>query len=169
MGSPGNGTTAHVTQEYFKLRTGTELVHVPYRGSGALLPDLLGGQVVSAIDNLPPYAEHVQAGRLRLLAMTTARPWPAAPGVPTLAATVAPGFDVVTWFGLLAPADTPAPVLEAMSRLCGEALGDATVAARIRQVGAEPAPSTPAAFGELLRQELARWTEVVRVSGARLD
>ena len=169
MASPGNGTTAHVTQEYFKLRTGVAIEHVPYRGTGALLPDLLAGQVSSALDNLPPYAEHVRAGRLRLLAVTTARSWPTMPDAPTLAATVAPGFDVATWFGLLAPATTPAPVLDALNRLCAETLADPAIAERVRQGGADPEASTRRAFGEMLRQDIARWTEVVRLTGARAD
>ena len=167
--SPGAGTTAHVTQEYFKLRTGANLVHVPYRGSGALLPDLLGGQVASVIDNLPPYMEHVQAGRLRLLAVTTAQPSPSAPEVPTLAATVAPGFDAAAWFGLLGPAGTPEAVSRSLNQVCAGLLTDSGIVSRIRQSGAEPSASSPEAFAELLRQELARWTEVVRISGARMD
>jgi tripartite-type tricarboxylate transporter receptor subunit TctC len=169
MASPGNGTTAHVTQEYFKLRTGTAIEHVPYRGTGALLPDLLAGQVSSALDNLPPYVEHVQAGRLRLLAVTTARPWPTMPDAPTLSATVAPGFDVATWFGLVAPSATPVPVLAAIHQVCSEMLAEPAVIDRIRQGGAEPQGGPRAAFGDLLRQELERWTEVVRLTGTRAD
>lgn len=169
MASPGSGTTAHVTQEYFKMRTGTNLVHVPYRGSGALMADLLGGQVNSVLDNIPPYAEHVQAGRLRLLAITSAQRLPSLPDVPTVAETVAPGFDVVSWFGMLGPAATPAPVLDALNRVSNATLADAAVVARIRGGGAEPAPSTREAFGALLRDEDRRWTEVVRVSGARAE
>ncbi len=169
MGSPGNGTSGHVTQEYFKMRTGTAMVHVPYRGTSALLPDLLSGQVASVIDNLPNYVEHVQAGRLRLLAVTSLRRWPAVPDVPTVAETVAPGFDVNAWFGLLGTSGTPQPVLDAMNRLSVAVLREPLVEARIRQGGAEPAPTTRAGFEAFLRQEMARWTEVVRVSGARSD
>ena len=169
MASPGSGTTAHVTQEYFKMRTRAPLVHVPYRGSGTLMPDLLSGQVSSVLDNLPPYGEHVQAGRLRLLAVTSGQRLPSLPDVPTVAETVAPGFDVVSWFGLLGPSATPAPVLDALNAASNATLADATVAARIRAGGAEPAPSTRDAFSELLRQEDRRWTEVVRVSGARME
>lgn len=167
--SPGNGTSGHVTQEYFKLRTGTDMVHVPYRGSGPLLPDFLGGQVNSVIDNIPVYMPHVREGRLRLLAVTTPQRWPSEPAVPTLAETVAPGFDVRAWFGVVAPAKTPEPVLEAMNRLVVAALNEPGVAARIREGGAEPAPTTRAEFATFMREDMERWTEVVRVSGAKAD
>jgi tripartite-type tricarboxylate transporter receptor subunit TctC len=167
--SPGNGTSGHVTQEYFKLRTGTDMVHVPYRGTGPLLPDFLGGQVNSVIDNIPVYMPHVREGRLRLLAVTTPQRWPSEPAVPTLAETVAPGFDVRAWFGVVAPIRTPEPVLEAMNRLVVVALNEPGVAQRIREGGAEPAPTTRAEFGKFMREDMERWTEVVRVSGAKAD
>lgn len=167
--SPGNGTSGHVTQEYFKLRTGTEMVHVPYRGTGPLLPDFLSGQVNAVIDNIPAYLPHVREGRLRLLAVTTPQRWPSEPDVPTLAETVAPGFDVRAWFGIVAPARTPEPVLEAMNRLVLAVVNEPGVAARIREGGSEPAPSSRAEFAAFLREDMARWTEVVRLSGAKAD
>ncbi|WP_421993797.1 Bug family tripartite tricarboxylate transporter substrate binding protein [Roseococcus sp.] len=167
--SPGNGTSGHVTQEYFKLRTGTDMVHVPYRGSGPLLPDFLGGQVQSVIDNIPVYMPHVREGRLRLLAVTTPQRWPSEPAVPTLAETMAPGFDVRAWFGVVAPVRTPGPVLEAMNRLVVAALNEPGVARRVREGGAEPAPTSRAEFGQFMREDMERWTEVVRVSGAKAD
>jgi tripartite-type tricarboxylate transporter receptor subunit TctC len=167
--SPGNGTSGHVTQEYFKLRTGTDMVHVPYRGSGPLLPDFLGGQVQSVIDNIPVYMPHVREGRLRLLAVTTPQRWPSEPATPTLAETVAPGFDVRAWFGVVAPIRTPEPVLEAMNRLTVAALNEPGVAQRIREGGAEPAPTSRAEFAQFMREDMERWTEVVRVSGAKAD
>jgi tripartite-type tricarboxylate transporter receptor subunit TctC len=169
MGSPGNGTSGHVTQEYFKLRTGTDLVHVPYRGASQLLPDFLSGKVDAVIDNLPLYLPHVREGRLKLLAVTTPERWPRVPEVPTVSETVVPGFDVRAWFGLVASAQTPEPALEAMNRLTVAALGDPVLAGRIREGGAEPAPTSRADFGAFLRNEMGRWTEVVRVSGARPD
>lgn len=169
IGSPGTGTSGHVTQEYFKLRTGLDMVHVPYRGASVLLPDFLGGQVEAVIDNLPLYMPHVETGRLRLLAVTTPQRWPTLPDVPTVSETVVPGFSVAAWFGLVAPARTPEPVLEAMNRLTVQALNEPGMAAQIRQGGAEPAPTSRAEFGDFLRSEMERWTEVVRVSGARLD
>lgn len=168
-GSPGNGTSGHVTLEYFKLRTGTEIVHVPYRGSGPLIADFLSGQVDMVIDNMPPYMPHVRDGRLRLLAVTTPARWPSAPDIPTVAETVAPGFDVRAWFGLVAPMRTPEPVLEAMNRLAVQVLNEPQIAARIRAGGAEPTPTSRAEFSQFMREDMARWTEVVRLSGARAD
>lgn len=168
-GSPGNGTSGHVTQEYFKLRTGIDMVHVPYRGASQLAPAFLAGQVDVVIDNLPLYLPHVREGKLRLLAVTTPQRWPMAPDAPTLSETILPGFDVRAWFGLVAPARTPEPVLAAMNRLTVAALNDPTVAARIRQAGAEPWPTTREEFRRYLEADHARWVEVVRVSGARVD
>jgi tripartite-type tricarboxylate transporter receptor subunit TctC len=168
-GSPGNGTSGHVTQEYFKLRTGIDMLHVPYRGSSPLVPAFLAGQVDVVIDNLPLYLPHVREGKLRLLAVTTPQRWPTTPDVPTLSETILPGFDVRAWFGLVAPARTPEPVLEAMNRLTVAALNDASIAARIRQGGAEPWPTTREEFRRYLETDYRRWVEVVRVSGARVD
>jgi tripartite-type tricarboxylate transporter receptor subunit TctC len=142
---------------------------VPYRGSGPLVPAFLGGEVQAVVDNLPLYLPHVREGRLRLLAVTTPGRWPTVPEVPTVAETVAPGFDVRAWFGLVAPARTPEPVLAAMHRLTAAVLAEPTMQDRIRQAGAEPAPGSRAEFGEFLRADMARWTEVVRLSGARAD
>ena len=167
--SPGNGTSGHVTQEYFKLRTGTDMVHVPYRGTGPLLPDFMGGQVNAVIDNIPVYLPHVREGRLRLLAVTTPQRWPSEPQTPTLAETVAPGFDVRAWFGIVAPARTPEPVLEVMNRLTVAVVNEPGIAARIREGGSEPSPSSRAEFANFLREDMARWTEVVRLSGAKAD
>ena len=168
-GSPGNGTSGHVTQEYFKLRTGIDMVHVPYRGASQLLPAFVAGQVDVVIDNLPLYLLHVREGKLRLLAVTTPQRWRSTPEVPTLAETIMPGFDVRAWFALVAPARTPEPVLSAMNRMTVAALNDPAVAARIRDAGAEPWPTTRDEFRAYLEADYRRWIEVVRVSGARAD
>ena len=168
-GSPGNGTSGHVTQEYFKLRTGIDMVHVPYRGTAPLIPDFLSGQVGSVIDNTPLYMPHVREGKLRLLAVTTPQRWASTPETPTVAETVAPGFDVRAWFGFVAPARTPAPVLEALNRMTVAILRDPVIAERIRAGGAEPSPMSRAEFGQFLREDMERWTEVVRLSGAKAD
>jgi tripartite-type tricarboxylate transporter receptor subunit TctC len=145
------------------------MLHVPYRGSSPLVPAFLAGQVDVVIDNLPLYLPHVREGKLRLLAVTTPQRWPTTPDVPTLSETILPGFDVRAWFGLVAPARTPEPVLEAMNRLTVAALNDASIAARIRQGGAEPWPTTREEFRRYLETDYRRWVEVVRVSGARVD
>jgi tripartite-type tricarboxylate transporter receptor subunit TctC len=168
-GSPGNGTSGHVTLEYFKLRTGTDILHVPYRGSAPLIPDFLGGQVNMVIDNMPLYMPHVREGRLRLLAVTTPARWPSTPEIPTIAESVASGFDVRAWFGLVAPIRTPEPVLEVMNRLAVQILNEPAMIDRIRAGGAEPTPTSRAEFGQFMREDMARWSEVVRLSGAKAD
>jgi tripartite-type tricarboxylate transporter receptor subunit TctC len=168
-GSPGSGTSGHLAQEYFKLRTGTDFVHVPYRGTGPLLADFLGGQVQMVVDNIPLYMPHVRDGRLRLLAVTTPQRWPTVPDVPTVGETVAEGFSVRAWFGVVAPMRTPESVLEALNTTTVAALAEPRFAELIRQGGAEPWAASRAEFTQFLREDMARWTEVVRLSGARAD
>jgi tripartite-type tricarboxylate transporter receptor subunit TctC len=168
-GSPGSGTSGHLAQEYFKLRTGTDFVHVPYRGTGPLLADFLGGQVQIVVDNLPLYMPYVRDGQVRLLAVTTPERWPTVPHVPTVAETVAESFSVRAWFGVMAPARTPVPVLDAMNATTVAALAEPRFAEAIRQGGAEPWAASRAEFSAFLREDMARWTEVVRLSGARPD
>jgi tripartite-type tricarboxylate transporter receptor subunit TctC len=168
-GSPGSGTSGHLAQEYFKMRTGTDFVHVPYRGTGPLLADFLGGQVQIVVDNLPLYMPSVRDGRLRLLAVTTPQRWPTVPEIPTVGETVAEGFSVRAWFGVVAPARTPDAVLDAMNAATVAALAEPRFAELIRQGGAEPWAASRAEFAAFLREDMARWAEVVRLSGARPD
>jgi tripartite-type tricarboxylate transporter receptor subunit TctC len=168
-GTPGNGTSGHLSGEYLKVRAGIDMTHVPYRGTGGVIPDLIGGQIQAAVDNLPAYLPHVREGRLRLLAVTSRDRWFAVPEAPTVAEGGVAGFEAVAWFGVQAPARTPAPVV---ARYADAVLGivrDPAGAARLRDLGSEPRPLGPAEFEAFIRAENEKWREVVRISGARLD
>ncbi len=130
--TPGNGTSGHLSGEFLKFRTGTDISHVPYRGTGALLPDLLSGRVEAAVDNLPAYLPHIRDGRLRILAVTSAARWFALPDVPTVAEQGVAGFEAVAWFGLQAPARVPAAALARLTE------GEPRRHSRARGPGAVP-------------------------------
>jgi len=168
-GTPGNGTSGHLSGEYLKVRAGIEITHVPYRGTGGVVPDLLGGNIQMAVDNLPAYLPHVRAGTLRLLAVTSAERWFAVPEVPTVQESGVPGFEAVAWFGVQAPARMPAAILDRYASAIAEVSRDPAMIARQREIGAEPRPLGPAAFEAFIRAESDKWREVVRISGARLD
>ncbi|HZF77789.1 MAG TPA: tripartite tricarboxylate transporter substrate binding protein [Acetobacteraceae bacterium] len=167
--TPGNGTSGHLSGEYLKARAGVDLTHVPYRGTGALIPDLIGGQVQMAVDNLPAYLPHVRDGRLRMLAVTSAERWFAVPEVPTVQEGGVPDFEAVAWFGLQAPARTPRPALERLSAAVLEIVRDPATVTRLRDLGSEPRALGPAEFDRFIAAENEKWREVVRISGARLD
>jgi tripartite-type tricarboxylate transporter receptor subunit TctC len=168
-GTPGNGTSGHLSGEYLKARAGIAITHVPYRGTAGVVPDLLGGTLQMAVDNLPAYLPHVREGRLRLLAVTSRERWFAVPEVPTVAESGLPGFEAVAWFGVQLPARTPAAIQERYAAAIADFSRDPAMIARQRDVGAEPRPLGPAAFDAFIRSENEKWREVVRLSGAKLD
>jgi tripartite-type tricarboxylate transporter receptor subunit TctC len=168
-GSAGNGTAGHLAMELIKSSTGIDMVHVPYRGSPPLLADLVSGQVAVGFDNVLSSAPLIAAGRLRPLAVSGARRAPALPEVPTLAESGLPGFDVTVWQGLLAPAGTPAPIVARLSAETADALHAPELRARLAVLGVEAIGSSPEVFAHFIREELARWGDAVRRSGARLD
>ena len=168
-GTPGNGTSGHLSGEYLKVRAGIDMTHVPYRGTGGVIPDLIGGQIQVAVDNLPAYLPHVREGRLRLLAVTSRDRWFAVPEAPTVAEGGVAGFEAVAWFGVQAPGRTPPPVIARYADAILGIVRDAAGAARLRDLGSEPRPLGPAEFEAFIRAENEKWREVVRVSGARLD
>jgi tripartite-type tricarboxylate transporter receptor subunit TctC len=168
-GTPGNGTSGHMSGEYLKARAGIDITHVPYRGTGGVVPDLIAGNLQVAVDNLPAYIPHVREGRMRLLAVTSRDRWFSFPEVPTVIEGGIPGFEAVAWFGVQAPARTPAPIIQRYASLILEVSRDAAVIARQREIGAEPRPLGPAEFEAFIRAENEKWREVVRLSGAKLD
>jgi tripartite-type tricarboxylate transporter receptor subunit TctC len=168
-GTPGNGTSGHMSGEYLKVRAGIDITHIPYRGTGAVIPDLLSGTLQVAVDNIPAYIPHIREGRMRLLAVTSRERWFSFPDTPTVIESGIPGFEAVAWFGLQAPGRTPAPILARYADAIQEISRDATVIARQREIGAEPHFLGPAAFEAFIRAENEKWREVVRVSGAKLD
>jgi tripartite-type tricarboxylate transporter receptor subunit TctC len=167
--SSGNGTSIHLSGELFKAMTGTDIVHVPYKGSGPAVTDLLGGQVQMMFDNMPSSLPHVKAGKLRALGVTSAKRSPALPEVPTIAEAGVPGYDATSWFGILAPAGTPEPVVTRLQGAIVQALGEPEMRQRMADLGAEPVGDTPAEFGQFIAAEIAKWAKVVNDAGVKLE
>jgi tripartite-type tricarboxylate transporter receptor subunit TctC len=167
--TPGNGTSGHMSGEYLKFRAGVDMHHVPYRGTGALMPDLLGGRVEIAVDNLPAYLPHIREGRLRLLAVTSRERWFAVPDAPTVQESGVERFEAIAWFGLQAPARTPQAVMQRLIEAVGAALAEPATRGRIREIGAAAMPLMGAEFDRFIAAENEKWREVVRVASIRLE
>lgn len=165
--SGGVGGVNHLAAEMFKLAAGIDMKHVPYRGSAAAYSDLLSGRVDAMFDNLPTALPHITSGKLRALGLTGATRSPSLPGVPTIAEQGYPGFEATTWWGLFAPAGTPGAVIEKLNREVRAGMREE--AARVRELGGEPAESTPEAFAERVRREIPMWAKVVKATGATAD
>jgi tripartite-type tricarboxylate transporter receptor subunit TctC len=168
-GSGGNGSAGHLAGEMFKSQAGLYIVHIPYAGGPPAQLALLSGQVDFTFDNLATAAANIQSGKLRALAVTTARRASSLPELPTLGEAGLPGFDIGTWFGLFGPAHLPAEVTARLHRAFVEALGTPELKARLASLMAEAAPDTPEQFGAFVKQELAKYAGVVKASGARID
>lgn len=168
-GSAGNGTAGHLAMEMIKAAAGIDLVHVPYRGSPALLTDLMAGRVAVAFDNIISSSGAIAAGQLRAMAVSGARRAPALPEVPTVAEAALPGFDVTVWQGLLLPAGADAAIAARLAAACAAAMAAPEVRARMDTLGVEAIGGDPAGFARFLAAEHDRWGEAVRRSGARLD
>jgi tripartite-type tricarboxylate transporter receptor subunit TctC len=166
MGSAGNGTPGHMSGELFKLSTGLDLVHVPYRGAAPALTDLLAGQVQVLFDNLPTSLEYIRAGKLRPLAVTTATRSDALPELPALGEFV-PGYEVSSWFGIGLPRNTPAEIVDKLNSEINAGLADPKMQARIADMSSVPLPLTSAEFGKLIADETGKWSKVVKFSGAK--
>lgn len=163
----GVGTSIHLSAELFRHMAGVDVQNVAYRGSAPALNDLVGGHTAIMFDNMPSAIGYVRAGKLRALAVTTAARSAALPEVPTLAEAGVPGFEATSWFGLLAPANTPAPVLARLNGAIQKALADPEVKRQLLEQGAEPVGDTPQQFAGFIASETAKWGKVVRQSGAR--
>jgi tripartite-type tricarboxylate transporter receptor subunit TctC len=161
MGSGGNGSPAHVVGEYFKLMTGTDLTHVPYRGAAPAVNDLIGGQIQVAFTEMATSLGHVRAGKLRALAVTTVARSDALPDVPTLSEFI-PGFEASQWIGLVAPKDTPGAIIEKINAEINAGLRDGALKARFAELGGSVMPGSPDDFGKLIRDETAKWGKVIR-------
>lgn len=168
-GSPGNGSTAHLSMELFKSMTGTNLVHIPYKGSAGVLADVMGGQIAVTIDNMPVYLPQVKAGKIRALAVSPAKRSSAAAEIPTIAEAGVPGYDSGAWFGLLAPAGTPRAIVDKLSGETARILKLPDVSKRISELGAEPVGSTPAQFTALIKEEIAKWAKVIKDAKVELQ
>src|SRR5512140_1978077 len=169
FGSDGNGTTAHLGTELFKTMTHTQMLHVPYKSAPAAITDLIGGNVQLMIINSPVSGPQAQAGRVRALAITSARRSETYPDIPTVAESGVPGFEVVAWGGIVGPARMPPEVVARLNTEIRTALASRAVRERFKALGAETAPSTPEEFRELARVETAKWAGVIKASGAKVD
>jgi tripartite-type tricarboxylate transporter receptor subunit TctC len=167
-GSPGNGSTGHLSTELLKSRAKVFVTHIPYRGSGPMLQDLLGGQIDMAIDNLPSAMPHIRSGRLVALGVTSTTPNAQLPDVKPVAATL-PGYAAESWFVLVAPRGTPEPIVARMSSEVDRILKKPEVVERFRGLGATPVGGTPADLARFIADETRKWREVVKVSGAKID
>jgi tripartite-type tricarboxylate transporter receptor subunit TctC len=167
--SSGSGTSIHMSGEMFKMLTGVDIVHVPYKGSGPALTDLLGGQVSVMFDNLPPSMPHIKSGKLRALAITTTTRYPGLPDLPTMVEAGVPGYDSAAWFGIMAPTGTPREVVTRINAEVNKILALPDVRERFDQQGAIPSPGTPAEFGAFIKREIDKWAKVVKASGAKVE
>jgi tripartite-type tricarboxylate transporter receptor subunit TctC len=168
-GSAGTGATTHLSGELFRLMTGAEIVHVPYRGSGAALIDLQAGQIQMMFENLPGAIQHIREGRLRALAVTSPRRAEAMPELPTVEEAGVPGYSVVSWFALFAPAATPALLLARLNEGFRRIMAIPNVRSRMAGLGAEPADGPPEELARLVAQETVRWAQVIRDAQIRIQ
>ena len=167
--SSGNGGAPHMAAELFKSVTGAPLTHVPYKGSGPAVADLVGGRVQIMFDAAPSLIAHVRSGRLRVLGAASAERNRLLPEVPTFGELGYPKVAVSLWYGLLAPAGTPKPVVEKLNREAAKALTSPEVRDKLQAQGAEPMPGTPEAFASFMQEEMAKWAPVVKQAGVKLD
>lgn len=168
MASSGNGSTIQMSGELFKMLTGINMVHVPYRGGAPALTDLIAGQVQVMFDNLPTCAEHVKSGKLRGLAVTSAARSEVLPDLPTVADFL-PGYEASAWYGIGAPKGTPPDIVDRLNKAVNEILADPKVKAKFSEYGAILLPGSPADFGKLLADETEKWGKVVKFAGAKVD
>jgi tripartite-type tricarboxylate transporter receptor subunit TctC len=164
-GSAGNGSTSHLTTEYFKLITGTDILHVPYKGVGPMLTDLVSGQLSIGLNGAPAVMAHVNSGRLRALAVTSLKRLEALPQVPTLDEAGVHGFDASGWYGVVVPAGTPQPIVARLNGEIARAMQTPELRMRLDSEGALPAPGTPEEFAAFIRAEIARWDAVLKRAG----
>ena len=168
MASSGSGSSIHLSGELFKIMTGCKMAHIPYKGAGPALNDLIAGQVQVMFDNLPSSAGFIKDGRIRALAVTTATREASLPNVPTVGETV-PGYEASAWFGVSAPKGTPRDVVEKLNVAINQLLADPKIQKRLAELGGTPIPGTPEDFGKLISNETQKWEKVVKTSGATVD
>ena len=169
VASSGIGTSIHLSAELFKAMTGTDILHVPYKGSSPAISDLLGNQVTMMFDNLPSAISHIRSGKLRALAVTSAKRAPELPNVPTVAEAGVKGFEATSWFGLFAPAGTPPAIIARLDDAVIKALASPEVQKKLGEQGAEPHGEKPEQFAAYIKAESAKWGRVVKESGATAE
>ncbi|RJF96031.1 Bug family tripartite tricarboxylate transporter substrate binding protein [Noviherbaspirillum saxi] len=167
--SSGSGTSIHVSGELFKTQTGIDMQHVPYKGRASAIPDLLGGRVTMMFDNMPSSLPLVREGKLRALGVTSAKRSPAAPDIPTIAESGLPGFEAVSWFALFTSAGVPKPVIDKLQAEVAKILKSPEASKRLLDIGLEPVGSTAEELAAYQRSEIAKWSKVVKDSGAKAE
>ena len=167
--SPGTGTTGHLGLELFKMMAKVDMTHIPYKGAGPAVADLLGGQVSIALVSVSSAQTNIKAGRLRALGVTSAQRFTGAPDIPTIAEAALPGFDTLQWWGLVAPRSTPPELVNKIAGDAGRLVNSADMKERMLALGAEPVASSPERFAAFIRDEIVKWGKLVRASGARAD
>lgn len=168
-GSSGVGSSAHLGGELFNHMTGTDMVHVPFKGSGAMMIDLVGGQIQTGIASAISSMPHVRAGRLRALAVTSGKRSPSMPELPTVAEAGVPGYTIDSWYGIVAPAGTPAGIVGKLSGEIKRSLNSPAVVALLAKEGAAPVGSTPAEFSAVIKEEIDKWGKVIKASNIKLN
>lgn len=168
MASSGNGTSVHLSGELFKSMTGIEMTHIPYKGAAPALTDMIAGRVQVIFDNLPSAIQHIKAGTLRALAVTTETRSPLLPDVPTVGETVK-GYEASAWFGMGAPAKTPKPIIDKLNKEINAILAEPAMQAKIAELGGVPLLGTPADFGKIIVSETEKWEKVVKFAGAKVE
>ncbi len=168
-GSSGNGTPLHLAGELFKMRTGVDMPHIPYRGSGPALNDLMSGQIMIMFETPASSVGYIRAGAIRALGVNALQRCAALPDVPTMAEQGIPDYVTYTWNGLFAPAKTPKPIVDKLSQAANQAVADPAVRTKLTELGTDVAGSTPEALGALVVSELAKWGPIVKASGAKVD
>ncbi len=168
-GSPGNGSTAHLSMEMFKTATGTGIQHIPYKGSAGVLADVIAGQIIVTVDNMPPYIPQVKAGKLRALAVSAAKRSPAMPDLPTIAEAGVPGYNSSAWFGLVAPSGTPKLVVDKLAAETQRILKLPDMNERLSGLGAEPVGDRPEQFAAHIKSEITKWAKVIKDANVELQ
>jgi len=168
MASSGSGTSVHLSGELFKSMTGCQMLHVPYKGAGPALSDLMGGQVDVIFDNLPSSIGHIKGGKIRALGVTSQAREPSLPQLPTIAETV-PGYEATAWFGIGMPKGTPKEIIDKVNAEVNRALADPKMRDRLAELGGKPIAGTPEDFGKVIAAETAKWEKVVLSSGAKVE
>jgi tripartite-type tricarboxylate transporter receptor subunit TctC len=167
--SSGSGTSIHVSGELFKTMTGIDMTHIPYKGRASAIPDLLGGRVTMMFDNMPSSLPLVREGKLRALGVTSLKRSPAAPDIPTIDESGLPGFEAVSWFALFAPPGTPKPIIDKLQAEASKTVKSPEGAKKLLDIGLDPVGSTAEELATYQKSEIAKWTKVVKDSGAKAD